>query len=105
MKNIFKYVLGIFLLTSCETEGLMDTTDLDELTTEKIYSDVEYTRKVLYDLYGRMREETNANNGSFSRLMNMNTAVAMLDNATDDGAGNTTRSAGLVPGIQQYITV
>ncbi len=104
MKKIFKYVLGFFLLTGCGSEGLMDSTDLDELTPEKIYSDVEYTRKVLYDLYGRMREESNSNNGSFSRLMDMATAVALLDNATDDGAGNTTRSAGLVPGIQQYVT-
>lgn len=104
MKKLFKYILLLFLLPGCESEGLMDSTDLDELTQEKIYSDVEYTRKVLIDLYGRMREETGSNNGSFSRLMNMNTAVALLDNATDDGAGNTTRSAGLIPGIQVYIT-
>lgn len=104
MKKILKYLLGLFLLAGCGSEGLMDNTDLDELTPEKIYTDVEYTRKVLYDLYGRMREETSSNNGSFSRLMDMSTAVAFLDNATDDGAGNTTRSAGLVPGIQRYIT-
>jgi hypothetical protein len=35
----------------------MDATELDELTPEKIYSDVEYTRRVLYSLYGRMRQE------------------------------------------------
>lgn len=104
MKKILNYILGLLLLVGCDAEGLMDNTDLDELTADRIYSDVEYTRKVLYDLYGRMREETNANDGSFSRLMDMATAVAMLDNATDDGAGNTTRSAGLVPGIQRYIT-
>lgn len=104
MKKIFKYILGFFLLMGCGSEGLMDSTDLDELTPDRIYSDVEYTRKVLYDLYGRMREETANNNGSFSRLMDMATAVGMLDNATDDGAGNTTRSGGLVPGIQRYIT-
>lgn len=104
MKKIFKYMLGLFLLVGCGSEGLMDSTDLDELSSEKIYQDVEYTRRVLVDLYGRMREETGPNNGSFSRLMDMSTAVAMLDNATDDGAGNTTRSAGLVPGIQRYIT-
>ena len=34
----------------------------------------------------------------------MNTTVGMLDNATDDGAGNTTRFAGLVPCIQIYLT-
>ncbi len=104
MKKLFNYILLLVLLASCDAEGLMDNTDLDELTADRIYSDVEYTRKVLYDLYGRMREETNNNDGSFSRLMDMATAVAMLDNATDDGAGNTTRSAGLVPGIQRYIT-
>lgn len=104
MKNILKYVLGCLLLFGCQSGGIMDDTDLDELTSDKIYSDVEYTRRVLYDLYGRMREETTANKAGFSRLMNMATATALLDNATDDGAGNTTRSAGLVPGIQKYIT-
>lgn len=104
MKRILKYILGLLLLAGCGSEGLMDSTDLDELTPDRIYSDVEYTRKVLFDIYGRMREETGANNGSFSRLMEMATACAMLDNATDDGAGNTTRSAGLVPGIQRYVT-
>jgi hypothetical protein len=104
MKKIFTYLLLLLLLAACESEGLMDNTDLDELTQEKIYSDPEYTRRVLIDLYGRMREETSNNSGSFSRLMNMNTTVAMLDNATDDAAGNTTRAAGLVPGIQAYIT-
>lgn len=36
--------------------------------------------------------------------MNMNATVAMLDNATDDGAGNSTRPGGFVAGIQQYLT-
>ena len=97
-------MLGILLFAGCNTEGLMDTTDLDALTTDRIYSDVEFTRKVLYDLYGRMREETSANAGSFSRLFAMSTTCCMLDNATDDGAGNTTRAAGLVPLPQAYIT-
>lgn len=104
MKKIFIYVLGLLLLMGCSKEGLMDSTDLDELTPDKIYSDVEYSRRVLYDLYGRMREETTTNKGSFSRLFDMNTTVGMLDNATDDGAGNTTRAAGIVPGIQVYLS-
>jgi len=104
MKSIFKYLLGFLLLVGCNSEGLMDSTDLDLLTPDKVYSDVEYTRNVLNDLYGRMREETTNNGGSFSRLMNMNVLIAMLDNATDDGAGNTTRSGGLIPDIQIYIT-
>jgi starch-binding outer membrane protein, SusD/RagB family len=105
MKKTIRYSMVVLMLfTSCDSEGLMDTTELDELTPERIYSDVEYTRRILYDLYGRMRQETNANNGSFSRLFNMATAVSLLDNATDDGAGNTTRTAGIIPRIQQYVT-
>lgn len=103
-KNIFRYVLGCLFLMGCSSEGLMDSTDLDQLNVDKIYSNVDYTRDVLFDLYGRMRDETSVNSGSFSRLMSMNTTVAMLDNATDDGAGNTTRSAGIVPGIQIFVT-
>lgn len=104
MKKIIICLLGFFLIMGCKDEGLMDETNLDELTPEKIFSDVEYSRRVLYDLYGRMREVTNTNKGSFSRLFDMNTTVGMLDNATDDGAGNTTRAAGIVPGIQKYIS-
>lgn len=105
IKRIF-YILSLLLFSGCNlsSEGLLDETDLDELTQEKVFSDVEYTRRALYDLYGRMREVEGNNSGSFSRLMSMNVQVAMLDNATDDGAGNTTRNAGLVPGIQRYIT-
>lgn len=107
MKTIIKY-LYIFSLAitvfSCSKEGLLDDTDLDELTNEKVFSSLENTRKALYDLYGRMREVTNSNSGSFSRLFDMNVTVAMLDNATDDGAGNTTRNAGISPGIQKYIS-
>ena len=51
-----------------------------------------------------MRQITDANSNSFSMLMNMNATVAMLDNATDDGAGNSTRPGGFVAGIQQYLT-
>ncbi|WP_286860846.1 RagB/SusD family nutrient uptake outer membrane protein [Proteiniphilum sp. UBA5510] len=102
IKKIF-YILSLILVIGCSNEGLLDDTDLDELTLEKVFSDTENTRSALYDLYGRMREVENNNSGSFSRLMSMNVQVAMLDNATDDGAGNTTRNAGLVPGIQRYI--
>ena len=105
MKKILRYSMVVLLLfTSCDNEGLMDTTELDELTPEKIYSDVEFTRRVLYSLYGRMRQETPQNNGTFSRLFNMATAVSLLDNATDDGAGNMARTGGPIPGIQQYVT-
>lgn len=98
------YIFMLALLFSCNKEGLLDSTDLDELTDEKVFSDVENTRKALYNLYGNMREEVANNSGSFSVLFNMNVTVAMLDNATDDGAGNTTRTAGISPGIQKYIT-
>ncbi|WP_018630173.1 RagB/SusD family nutrient uptake outer membrane protein [Niabella aurantiaca] len=102
MKRICFFV-SVLLLMSCNKDGL-DSTDLDELTDEKVFTDVGYTRRALYDLYGRMREVTANNSGSFSRLFDMNVTVAMLDNATDDGAGNTTRNAGTSPGIQKYIT-
>jgi hypothetical protein len=46
MKKILRYVMVVLMLfTACDNEGLMDTTELDELTPEKIYSDVEYTRR------------------------------------------------------------
>lgn len=92
------------LLISCNKEGLLDSTDLDELTDEKVFTDVENTRKALYNLYGGMREVHSNNSGSFSPLFNMNVTVAMLDNASDDGAGNTTRVAGVSPDIQKWIT-
>ncbi|MCH5598979.1 hypothetical protein [Niabella ginsengisoli] len=83
---------------------MLDSTDLDELTDEKVFTDVENTRRALINLYGNMRQASNNNSGSFSQLFDMNVTVAMLDNATDDGAGNTTRNAGISPGIQKYIT-
>lgn len=99
----FSLVL-LLLLGGCTKDGGLEETDLDELTTEKVFSDIEYTRKALYNLYANTREVTSNNSGSFSRLFDMNVTVAMLDNATDDGAGNTTRNAGVSPGIQKYIT-
>ncbi|MEJ7779034.1 MAG: RagB/SusD family nutrient uptake outer membrane protein [Daejeonella sp.] len=102
MKHIYIVLIAI-LLVSCSKKGGLDSTDLDELTDEKVFSDANNTRKALQNLYGSMREVTNSNSGSFSRHFDINVAVAMLDNATDDGAGNTTRNAGTVPGIQKYI--
>jgi len=103
MKHIYIFLLAVLFL-GCSKDGLLDNTDLDEQTDVKVFSDVELTRKALITLYGDMRQVTAANSGSFSTLFNMNTVVAMLDNATDDGAGNTTRSAGTSPDIQKYIT-
>lgn len=103
MKRIYIYLIAI-LFVGCTKEGGLDSTDLDELTDEKVFSDVDNTRKALVNLYGSMREVVNNNSGSFSILFNMPVTVAMLDNATDDGAGNTTRNAGTSPGIQKYIT-
>jgi hypothetical protein len=103
MKYIYIFLLAI-LFSGCSKDGLLDNTDLDEQTDEVVFSDVELTRRALISLYGDMRQVTAANSGGFSPLFNMNTVVAMLDNATDDGAGNTTRSAGTSPDIQKYIT-
>lgn len=103
MKHIYIFLIAI-LFAGCSKDGLLDSTDLDEITDERVFSNVEFTRRALYNLYGDMRQVTAANSGSFSPLFNMNTVVAMLDNATDDGAGNTTRSAGTSPDIQKYIT-
>src|SRR5690349_9097563 len=105
MKMKYLYILlTATLLTACSKDGGFDGTDLDELTEQKVFSDVDNTRKALVNLYGSMRDRTNGNSGSFSRLFELNTSNGMLDNATDDGAGNVTRSAGTVPGIQKYIT-
>ncbi|MDF3078478.1 MAG: RagB/SusD family nutrient uptake outer membrane protein [Sphingobacteriaceae bacterium] len=105
MKMKYLYILlTATLLTACSKNGGFDGTDLDELTEQKVFSDVDNTRKALVNLYGSMRDQTNGNSGSFSRLFDLNTSNGMLDNATDDGAGNVTRSAGTVPGIQKYIT-
>ncbi|MCX6326596.1 MAG: RagB/SusD family nutrient uptake outer membrane protein [Bacteroidia bacterium] len=104
MGKILKIMFACLLLLGCNTEGLMDSTDLDDLTTAKVYSDVEYTRKVLIDSYGRMRDVISTNQGSFGRFFNLANSCCMLDNATDDGAGNTTRTAGIVPGLQVFVT-
>ncbi len=102
MKKIIIYIFGCILLFGCNADGLLDEMETGGDDLESTYSNVESTRKALNDLYGRMRETTNANSGSFSRLMDMGTTVAMLDNATDDGGGNTTRPQG-VPGIAKFL--
>ena len=102
-KNSIIYLVLSLLLISCDVDGLFEV-DIDAQTKEKVYSDVILSKQVVYDLYGRMRQITDANSNSFSMLMNMNATVAMLDNATDDGAGNSTRPGGFVAGIQQYLT-
>lgn len=105
MKKIVYAFVILILCYGCSKDSGLNTTDLDgELTEDVVFSDVTYTRRALFHLYSNMREETAANSGSFSRLFNMNVTVAMLDNATDDGAGNTTRNAGVSPNIQKYIT-
>lgn len=103
MKKALYFIIYILLL-GCNKYGGLDSTDLDELTDDKVFSSVENTRKALINLYGNMRQVSANNSGSFSQLFDMNVTVAMLDNATDDAAGNTTRNAGISPGIQKYIT-
>lgn len=103
----FKYILTLFFCSlfflNCSEKGLLDETDLDQVNTEKVYSDVELTRKVLIDLYGRMRELTSDNSGSFSRYQGIVTTTTMLDNATDDGTGNAKRAYNL-PTVQSMVT-
>lgn len=103
----FKYILTLFFCSlffiNCSEKGLMDETDLDQVNTEKVYSDVELTRKVLMDLYGRMRELTDKNSGTFSRYQSIVTTTTMLDNATDDGTGNAKRAYNL-PTVQSMVT-
>ena len=70
-KYIFLLLFGSLLLTNCSEEGLMDEKELDQINTEKVYSDVELTRQVLIDLYARMRDVTGNNSGTFSRFENM----------------------------------
>ncbi len=92
------------LLVACDVDSLMEEVELDFTDTEKVYSDVNLTRRVVYDLYGRMRmgrhrSRTYGILGGFGDI-----SCAMLDNATDDGAGNTTRAGGAIePGIEMYI--
>ena len=89
--------------------------DINNISEEEVYSSVNYTRRVLYDLYGRIRMGDNA--GSFSPLKTSGLSVVMLDTATDDGAaeasselqmlfnhltGAVSASTGVVAGSQPW---
>lgn len=103
MKKLFISLVTIVLLAGCNADSLMKETELDLMDTEKVYSDVTLTRRVVYDLYGRMRM-ARGRSGSFGLLGEVAGSPCMLDNATDDGAGNTTRAGGAVmPGVEIYI--
>ena len=95
MRKLFISFITAILLTSCSADSLMKETELDLTDTEKVYSDITLTRKVAYDLYARMRMGRDRQ-GSFGFLGNIGKSPCMLDNATDDGAGNTTRAGGAV---------
>lgn len=103
----FKYIITLIFCTlcflNCSEKGLLDETDLDQVNTAKVYSDVELTRNVLIDLYGRMRELTTDDSGSFSRFQSIVTTTTMLDNVTDDGSGNANRAAN-IPQVQNMVT-
>jgi hypothetical protein len=88
MRKLFISFVTAVLLASCSADSLMKETELDLTDTEKVYSDITLTRKVAYDLYARMRMGRDRL-GSFGFLANIGGSPCMLDNATDDGAGNT----------------
>ena len=103
------------LLLSCN--GGFSEADINVITEEEVYSSVNYTRRVLYDLYGRIRQESSSNAGSFSPLKSSGSTVVMLDTATDDGAseasselqmlfnhltGAVTASTGVINGTQPW---
>ncbi|HQB27716.1 MAG TPA: RagB/SusD family nutrient uptake outer membrane protein [Paludibacter sp.] len=102
-KYIFILIFSAFILTNCSEEGLLEETDLDQIDTEKVYSDVERTRAVLMDLYARMRELTNTSSGTFSRMESMGTTNSLLDNVTDDGGGMAGKSKAL-PAVNRMVT-
>ena len=97
------FMICSLFFVNCSDKGLLDETDLDQVNTKKVYSDVELTRKVLMDLYGRMRELTSSNSGTFSRFQTIVTTTTMLDNVTDDGTGNAKRAYNLPP-VQSMVT-
>lgn len=103
MRKLFISFVTAVLLTSCSADSLMKETELDLTDTEKVYSDITLTRKVAYDLYARMRMGRDRL-GSFGFLANIGDSPCMLDNATDDGAGNTTRAGGaVIPELEKFI--
>lgn len=103
LKYIFLLLFSSLVLTNCTEEGLLDETELDQINTEKVYSDVELTRAVLMDLYARMRENNANSSGSFSRMEIMNTTNSLLDNVTDDGGGIASKSKP-IPSVVKMIT-
>lgn len=109
-KYIFLLIFSAFILTNCSEEGLLEETDLDQVDLDKVYSDVERTRAVLIDLYGRMRDMSynnaagnNSSSGSFSRLEDMVTTNSLLDNVTDDGGGMAGKPKAL-PYVNRMVT-
>ena len=103
MRKLFISFVTAVLLASCNADSLMKETELDLTDTEKVYSDITLTRKVAYDLYARMRMGRDRL-GSFGFLVNIGGSPCMLDNATDDGAGNTTRAGGaVIPELEKFI--
>ena len=103
MRKLFISFVTAVLLASCSADSLMKETELDLTDTEKVYSDITLTRKVAYDLYARMRRGRDRL-GSFGFLANIGGSPCMLDNATDDGAGNTTRAGGaVIPELEKFI--
>lgn len=108
-KYIFILFFSIFFLIGCDEEGLLEETDLDQMDTEKVYSDVELTRAVLMGMYSRMRDMDfnssggNGSSGSFSRFEGIVTSTTMLDIVTDDGTGNGGKSKPL-PAISRMAT-
>lgn len=105
MKNIFIYGFSFLMALSAascvSSDGLdSDTADLDTITEKDVYENVTYTRRVLFDLYGRTREFTKSNKMTFSRMKDMNTTCCLLDNATDDGCGDMGSS---VAKLNQYV--
>lgn len=103
MKKLFIFLVTLVVLYGCSADSLMKETELDLTDTEKVYSDVTLTRKVVYDLYARMRM-ARGRSGSFGLLASIEGSPCMLDNATDDGAGNTTRAGGaVIPEVEKFI--
>lgn len=98
-KQIFIYLLTCLTLAGCYDKDMVESSDEDALTEEKVYSNPTYTRRVVYNLYGSMRELQSANNGSASRLQSMATNCALLDDATDDAAVNPSG----VPVLRRHI--
>ena len=102
MRKLFISFVTAVLFASCSADSPMKETELDLTDTEKVYSDITLTRKVAYDLYARMRMGRDRL-GSFGFWQHWWFAL-YVDNATDDGAGNTTRAGGaVIPELEKFI--